>query len=127
VTQTLPALQQLHAAGHLVGFHAMNLHYTGWQQPGVMKPSWLHCVPIGMRLRFYGDLTGFRAAIRSNVVERPRSFWSDKSRPLLLVPFIPKHYARDRGRALRELGANVRKKVLTMTQQTYPNQNGEER
>ena len=117
VTETTPVLQKLHDAGKLLAFHAMNMHYSNWTHSAVSKPSWLHCIPIGMRLRFQQPqdvLNKFLSAIKRNVVERPRSHWSNHSRPLLLVPVARKAYARDRGKALNFLKMNVKSKRLKM-------------
>jgi len=125
VVQTSPALQKLYDSGHLLSLHAMNMHYTGWHTPEVMKPPWLHCIPIGMPLRFYqphSALLNIVESIRRNVIARPRSFWTDSHRPLLLVPIVAKRYARDRAKAIRELGANVKRNTLKMTLKTFPQQ-----
>jgi hypothetical protein len=60
-------------------------------------------------------------------VERPSAFWRDSSRPLLLVPIVPKVYARDRAKCLRELKLNVLHETLTMTEKTYVDQVGKRR
>ena len=122
-TKTSSTLQKLHEAGRLLSFHGMNLHYSQWHRPGVQRPSWLHCIPIGMSSRFYQRrhaLSVFVDAIKRNVAQRSREFWRDSGRPLLLVPVVPKAYAPDRVKALQELWVNtVRKKNLRMTEQTY--------
>ena len=106
----------------------MNMHYTQWHKEGVNRPSWLHCIPIGMPVRFYlsrKKVNGLIDAIRRNVVERPHAFWQDNRRPLLLVPIVHKSYAPDRAKALKELGTNVKKKTLEMTKKTYASPVGE--
>lgn len=125
ITQTTQQLDMLFRKGKLLSFHAMNMHYSNWMDPAVPRPTWLHCLPIGMRLRFYqpyDDLLDFLNSIKKNVIDRPSSFWNDSSRPLLLVPFTRKFYARDRAKALRELTVNVKKKILVMTQRVYDRQ-----
>lgn len=123
-TETSPALHTLFDAGKLLSFHGMNLHYTNWHKPGIQRPSWLHCIPIGMRIRFFrhqGALSEFVDAIKRNVAERPEEFWTDETRPLLLVPIIRRRYAPDRSHALAELNRNVKNKKLVMTEKTFPN------
>ena len=127
VTETTPVLQKLYEAGKLLAFHAMNMHYSNWSHPAVTKPSWLHCIPIGMRSRFHQPLEarqGLLSAIKRHVVKTPRKFWTDRSRPLLLVPIVFRKYAPDRGKALKQLRNNARKKSLEMTERTYKEQVG---
>ena len=125
VKETSSQLEKLHDSGKLLAFHAMNLYYKDWiKRP---KPTWLHCLPLGMRLRYWQpreELLGFLVAIKRNVVERPQSFWADTKRPLLLVPIVPKKYAPDRHKALLQLTTNVKKNILNMTRKTYEKQTG---
>jgi hypothetical protein len=123
VVQTSHTLQKLYDTGHLLSVHAMNMHYTHWRS--LTRPVWLHCVPIGMNLRFYLPyevIMSFLDAIHRNVVTPPLSH--THTRPLLLAPFTAKRYARDRARALRELGVNIKKGLLRMTQRTFDNHTG---
>jgi hypothetical protein len=125
-TKTSPALQTLVDAGRLQAVHAMNMHFTNWQHKP--RPSWLHCIPIGIRVRFpqpYSNIGDLVSAIQRNVVDCPRAFWSNSSRPLFLVSFTSKRYARIRAKARRMMYANVKAKALQWTDHVYHDQASE--
>lgn len=125
---TSPALQNLVDEGRLLAFHGLNLHWSQWSRSvsPVPRPAWLHCLPLGMNLRFWQSSARLQSlidALRRNVLGHPGR-WRDPTRPLLLVPVVARRYAKDRARALKELGANVKSKKLEMTRRTYVEQSG---
>jgi hypothetical protein len=117
--QTLPRLTQLHKQGKLIAMHTNNLWWRSWKS--VPRPSWLHCLPIGLETRRYrmgSNLTAYLEVIRDiiSTPHPPATRQHKLKRPLLLVAITPKSYAPDRGKALLSFFG---KKPKFYTKKTY--------
>lgn len=105
--KTLPTLQAAQENGNILAVHAQNLWWTDWRT--IPRPSWLHCLPIGLENRGWskgGNLVKYINMIREVVLGRPADYHLH-SRPLLLVAFSPKRISPDRKTALDALALNA--------------------
>lgn len=101
---TMPHLTELYDSGKLLAVHAQNLWWGN--NRNIPRPSWLHCLPIGLENRRWSighNLQSYISKIQDVLQKRPPNYNLRSDRPLLLVSFTKKGRAPGRAKALAEL------------------------